>query len=264
MPGALGRRRNGSAPSIVLYPVTGDDVRFTAIRQRPNPWVILAIVLLHIAVFFVLIRALAPQAVESVRREVLAVFDVTDPPPPPPPPPPQVEPQPDEGAQGDPGREAVPKPVTAPEPKTVIRTPQPAPPASSTGSANSAGATGSGTGTGAAGSGTGTGAGGSGSGQGGGQPVTKPRLLRDIRDAGAFPVPPGGRAARIGKSVIVRLDVSAAGRATACSVYRPSPFPETDAAVCRLAIEQTRFEPARNRDGEAVASVFYYQQRFFN
>ena len=246
--------------------MTGDDTRFTALKPRPNPWVIVAIVLIHIAIFFVLIRALAPQAVEGVRREVMAVFDVTDPPPapPPPPPPPQMEPQRDEGAQGDPGREAVPKPVTAPEPKVVIRTPSPAPRASSTGTANSSGATDSGTGTGAAGSGLGTGSGGSGSGQGGGQPVTKPRLLRDIRDASAFPVPPGGRAARIGKSVIVKLDISAEGRATACSIYRPSPFPETDAAVCRLAIDQTRFEPARNRAGDPVASVFYYQQRFFN
>ncbi|MEP2546761.1 MAG: TonB family protein, partial [Qipengyuania citrea] len=102
-----------------------------------------------------------------------------------------------------------------------------------------------------------------GGGQGGGA-ATKPQLVRAITDASAFPVPPGGRTARIGQSVIVRLSVSAQGRATRCSIYRPSPFPETDATVCRLALEQLRFEPARDRAGNPVAAEFYYQQRFFN
>ena len=241
-----------------------EDMQFIAMRQRPNPWVILAIVLIHLAIFYVLVRSLAPSAVASVERQVVAVFDVSQPPPAPPPPPPPVETQPDEGAQGDPGREAVPRPVTAPQPPRVLREDRPAPRASSTGTANTSGATDSGSGTGAGGSGPGTGAGGSGGGQGGGVAVTEPRLLRDIRDAGAFPVPLGGREARIGKSVIVKLEISEQGRATACSIYRPSPFPETDAAVCRLAIEQTRFEPARDANGEAIAAPFYYRQRFFN
>ncbi|WP_156488830.1 MULTISPECIES: TonB family protein, partial [unclassified Erythrobacter] len=113
------------------------------------------------------------------------------------------------------------------------------------------------------GTGEGTGSGDGGGGQGGGA-ATKPQLVRAITDASAFPVPPGGRAARIGQSVIVRLSVSAQGRATRCSIYRPSPFPETDATVCRLALEQLRFEPARDRAGNPVAAEFYYQQRFFN
>ncbi len=236
-------------------------LRFGSAKTCPNPWVILAIVLIHLAIFYVLVRSLAPSAVASVEREVIAVFDVSQPTPAVPPPP--VEPRADEGAEGDPGREAVPRPVTAPQPPRVLRDDMPAPRASSTGAANSSGATDSGSGTGAGGNGLGTGAGGSGGGQGGGA-LTKPRLLRDIRDASAFPIPPGGREARIGKSVIVKLQVSAEGRATACQVYRPSPFPETDAAVCRLAIEQTRFEPARDANGDPVAAPFYYHQRFFN
>ncbi|MDG6077960.1 TonB family protein [Erythrobacter litoralis] len=236
--------------------------KFSEGRVRPNVWVIIATILLHLAILYAFIRALAPETVASVEGEVMAVFDVSDsvteatPPPDP-------EPQADEGAQGEPGREAVPRPVTAPQPKQVLREDRPAPRASSTGEASTTGATASGEGTGAGGSGFGTGAGGSGSGQGS-VAVSKPQLLQDIRDIRAFPIPPGGRQARIGESVIVRLQVSAQGRATSCSIYQPSPFPETDATVCRLAIEQTRFEPARDANGVPVAASFYYRQRFFN
>lgn len=243
--------------------MNSNDIRFSSARKRPNGWVILAIVLIHLAVFYVLIRSLAPNAVASVQREVLSVFDIADAPPPPPPPPAVPEPQLDEGAQGDPAPEAVPQPVAAPSPRRIVRQDPPAPRASSTGAAVRSGASDDGDGTGGRGTGSGTGSGGAGDGRGG-IAITKPQLLRDISDASAFPVPPGGRQARIGKFVDVRLQVSAQGRATSCSIYRPSPFPETDAAVCRLAIEQTRFEPARDANGNPVAAPFYYRQRFFN
>ena len=137
------------------------------------------------------------------------------------------------------------------------------PRASSTGTANTSGARDQGDGTGAEGSGLGTGSGRSGGGRGG-VAVTKPVLVQSITDASAFPIPPGGREARIGESVIVRFGVSAEGRVTSCSVYRPSPFPETDAMVCTLARDQVRFEPARDANGDPVASTFLYRQRFFN
>ena len=229
-------------------------------KRRPNPWVIALIVLIHVGIFYVLVRSLAPNAVAGVEQTVVSAFTVTVTAPEEEPEPTAPEP---EGAQGDPGREAVPDAVTAPEPKQRVRKDPPAPRASSTGTADSAGATDEGQGTGRAGSGEGTGSGEGGGGQGGGV-ATKPVLTRAITDASAFPVPPGGRSARIGKSVIVKLTVSAAGRATRCSVYRPSPFPETDAAVCRLALEQLRFEPARDGSGAPVSATFYYQQRFFN
>lgn len=242
--------------------MSADTTSFSATRKRPNVWLILAIVLFHLLVFYGLIRAFAPDVVASVERSVVSTFTVTVTTPEEPEPP-MVEPQPDEGAQGDPGREAVPKPDTAPEPPIRIREDRPAPRASSTGTAETSGATNAGNGTGAAGSGTGTGAGRGGGGQGG-VAATKPVLVRSITDARAFPPPPGGREARIGKSVIVRLSVSADGRVTGCSIHTPSPFPETDAAVCRLAMDQVRFEPARDANGNPVKSVFYYRQRFFN
>ncbi|MBO6767586.1 MAG: TonB family protein [Erythrobacter sp.] len=232
--------------------------RYAQTKKRLNPWVIALIILLHIGLFYVLIRSLAPSAVAGVERSVVSAFSVTVVAPDPEP----VEPEP-EGAQGDPGREAVPAPVTAPEQQRPLREDPPVPRAASTGTAATSGATEEGQGTGRSGQGEGTGSGEGGSGQGGGV-VTKPVLTRAITDARAFPVPPGGRQARIGQSVIVRLTVSAQGRATRCSIYRPSPFPETDAAVCRLALDQLRFEPARDSRGRPVAATFYYQQRFFN
>ncbi len=221
----------------------------------------MAIVLIHIGFFYILIRSLAPDAVAAVERSVVSVFTVTVTAPPEETP--VVEPEPDEGAQGDPGEEAVPKPVTAPKPERQLREDRPQPRVTSTGTENTSGATQAGNGTGAAGNGLGTGAGRGGSGQGG-VAATKPVLVRSITDVSAFPIPPGGRQARIGESVIVRLTVSAQGRVTACSIYRPSPFPETDAKVCELAYQQVRFEPARDASGNPVPAPFFYQQRFFN
>lgn len=243
--------------------MSAQATRYSATKQRPNLWLVLAIVLFHVLVLYGLVRVFAPDVVASVEQSVVSTFTVNVTAPPPEPEPPVVEPEPDEGAQGDPGKEAVPKPDTAPEPKVPIRKDPPAPRASSTGTADTSGATNSGSGTGAAGSGMGTGAGRGGGGQGG-VAVTKPVLIQSITDASAFPVPPGGRKERIGKSVIVRLSVSPQGRVTACSIHTPSPFPETDAVVCRLAADQVRFEPARDALGQPVKSTFYYRQRFFN
>ncbi len=238
--------------------------RYAAIRKRPNPWVILLIVVIHVVIFYFLIRSLAPSAVASVEQSVVSTFSVTVTVPEEEPDPPASEPEP-EGAHGDPGREAVPRPVTAPTPAVRVQEDRPIPRASSTRVASASGSSEAGTGTGAAGSGLGTGSGRGGSGQGGGGAITKPEIVSGrLNSARDFPIPPGGREARIGSSVIVKLTVLPEGRATNCSVYRPSSFPETDAAVCRLVVERLRFRPATNAAGEPVAAPFYYQQRFFN
>ena len=177
--------------------------------------------------------------------------------------PPEEPEQLDEGMQGNPGKEAVSQPVSAPTPQIPPERPRDLPQAASSGDANTSGGTLGGDGAGAIGKGDGTGAGDEGSGQGSTM-ARKPVLIRSITDASAFPIPPGGRQARVGESVIVRLMVSTQGRVTSCSIYRASPFPETDATVCKLAYEQIRFEPARDSNGDPVAAVFYYRQRFFN
>jgi protein TonB len=223
---------------------------------------IAAIIALHVAALYGLAVAFAPDMTASVQRTVVSAFTVTVTAPADEPPP-AAQPQPDEGAAGDPGKQAVPRPVAAPTPRVVVKPETPLPPASADGSQNTSGARQSGDGTGAAGSGVGTGSGQGGNGTGGGS-ARKPELIATITDARAFPVPPGGRKARIGKSVIVRLSVSAQGVPTQCSVYRPSPFPETDRVVCDLALRQVRFKPALDHNGNTVASTFYYKQEFFN
>ncbi len=233
---------------------------FTASRRRPRPGLIVLIVLGHLAVLYGLTRALAPDFTAQVERSVVTAFTVTVTTPQEPPP---SEPEADEGAQGEAGERATPRPVAAPPPKLPTPQDPPLPRVSSTGEESASGAQATGEGTGGAGSGLGTGSGGIGSGSGGAA-ATRPVLIRSITDASAFPIPPGGRAARVGQSVVVKLIVSPQGRVTSCAVYRPSPFPETDAAVCRLAFEQLRFEPARDRAGNPVAAPFYYRQRFFN
>ncbi|MDJ0643873.1 MAG: hypothetical protein QNJ15_13755, partial [Erythrobacter sp.] len=205
--------------------------RYTSrLRKRPSWPLLVAIVLFHIAVFYGLARALAPDFTASVERDVVSAFTVTITAPPEPPPP-ENRPEPDEGAQGDPGEEAVPQPVTAPSPR-IERQPQPRPRASSTGTASRSGARESGEGTGAAGSGDGTGSGNRGSGQGG-IAVTRPSVRSGSLDtASDFPVPPGGRQSRFGKSVTVAFTVTTDGRARNCSVARSGVDPETTSLVC--------------------------------
>jgi len=217
------------------------------------------VALVLVALFLLLIRALAPaftaQAVQTIGR-TLSVTITT----PPPPPEPAAQPEP-VGAAGEAGKKAMPREVALPKPPVAIAS-APAPQASSTGSADSSGARDAGAGTGAGGTGSGTGLGGIGSGTDGG--ASKPvHISGRIDKAADFPVPPGGREAWIGKAVILALTISPEGRATACRVYKSSGLPETDAVTCRLAQQRLRFRPALNAAGEPVTGTFYWQQKFF-
>lgn len=238
------------------------DVSFLETRRRPRWWVIVLIALGHIAAIYGLVRIFAPDTMASVERTVLSTFNVTISAPPPPPPP-AVDPEPDEGAAGEEGTRAIPKPITAPAPEIMPR-PTPVPRASSTGVANASGARESGEGTGAAGTGSGTGSGRGGGGQGSGVAVTKPvKIAGDINSASDFPVPPGGRSTRFGSQVIVYMTVGPDGRASQCRVTQPSGDPLADDTVCRLAVERFRFRPATNSNGEPVAATYGWQQRWF-
>ena len=239
------------------------DHRTFQSRPRRLSWPLIAgIVVLHVAALYGLARALAPDFTASVEREVLSTFAVTITAPPDPPPP-DNQPEPDEGAQGDPGREAVTQPVTSPPPRMRVKQDRPLPRAASTGTANQSGAAAAGDGTGAAGSGTGAGSGNSGSGRGG-VAVTKPvHISGRIDNARDYPVPPGGRAARRGTQVIVRVTVGTDGRARGCSVYRPSPDPEADRITCQLVEARLAFRPATDASGNPVAAPFYWRQQWF-
>lgn len=229
-------------------------------RRRPSLPLLAGIVLLHIAALYGLAQALAPDFTASVEKQVVSAFIVTVTTPPPPP---ENQPEPDEGAQGDPGKDAVPQPVTQPPAPRDLREETPRPRASSTGTASRSGATSAGEGTGAAGSGFGTGSGNSGGGRGG-VAVTKPvHISGSIDNARDFPVPEGGRSARQGTEVIVRVIVGIDGRARDCTIYRPSPDPEADRITCQLVESRLGFRPATDAAGNPVAAPFYWRQRWF-
>lgn len=234
-------------------------------RARPKrlSWpLIAAIVVLHIAALYGLARGLAPDFTAVVEREVVSAFTVTITTPPDPPPP-ENQDEPDEGAQGDPGRDAVAQPVTRPDTKIELKQDDRRPRASSTGTASDSGAADAGAGTGAAGSGLGTGSGNSGSGRGG-VAVSKPvHISGSIDNARDFPVPPGGRATRRGNQVIVRVIVGTDGRARDCSIYRASPDAEADRITCQLVETRLGFRPAMDANGNPVAAPFYWRQEWF-
>lgn len=235
--------------------------RYSRVRRRWSWPLLIAIAAIHVAALYWLAHALAPDMAQRVEREVIAAFDVsaTEPPPPPP----ENRPEPDEGAQGDAGQKAVAASRSAPPSKLPLPEVQPLPRAASTGAASRSGAAESGDGTGAAGSGLGTGSGNSGQGAGG-VAVSRPvHISGSINNARDYPTPPGGREARRGTEVIVKVTVGANGRARDCSVYRASPDPEADRITCQLVVERLGFRPARDASGNPVDAPFYWRQRWF-
>lgn len=234
---------------------------FNRQRRRPSLPLLAGIVLLHIAALYGLARGLAPDLTASVQKQVVSAFTVTVTTPLPPPP--ENQPEPDEGAQGDPGEKAVAQPVTQPKPPRNLREEQPRPQAASTGTASRSGAAEAGEGTGAAGTGLGTGSGNQGNGRGG-VAVTRPvHISGSIDNARDFPVPPGGRSARQGTEVVVRVIVGTDGRARGCTIYRPSPDAEADRITCQLVESRLGFRPAMDREGNPVAAPFFWRQRWF-
>ena len=233
---------------------------FASASRRPKPGTLGLIVLMHALAIYALAKVFAPQMTDSIEESVLSSITVTvetkqyTPPP---------EPEPDPGTAGDEGKEAVPKAVVAPEPKLVIKPNPPAPKASSTGLADTSGARDAGAGTGGGGTGSGTGSGAGGGGQGGGVATPPVHISGGISNARDYPVPPGGREARIGSEVIVRVTVGIDGRASNCSIFRPSSDSEADRITCRLVVERLRFRPATDSSGNPVPAPFYWRQRWF-
>ncbi|MXO89294.1 energy transducer TonB [Pontixanthobacter aquaemixtae] len=234
--------------------------KYSTIKRKPRVSTIIIIVLLHILAIYGLTRAFAPQAVESVERSIISAFTVTITAPEEAPPP-EAEPIPDEGAAGDAGKKAKPKPVAAPE--TPLKPNWPMPKASSTGTANASGAKEAGDGTGAAGTGDGTGSGRGGGGQGGVTIATKPSVRSgELNTASDFPVPEGGRETRFGKSVTVHFTVGIDGVAKNCSVARSGVDSATTALVCPLVVRKIRFNPAKRSDGTLAEARYGYRVDF--
>lgn len=227
-------------------------------KPRGPRWPLLTgIVIFHVFALYGLSRFLAPEFTASVEREVTNAFTVVVTAPEEP----ETPPEPDEGSAGPAGEEAVPQPVTAPTSR-IQSNPEPRPQASSTGTAQRSGARETGDGTGAQGEGAGTGSGNSGGGQGNGVAV-RPSVASGSLDLRRdFPIPEGGREARFGTSVTVFFTVTPDGRARDCGVTRSSADAESTALVCGLVMEKIRFNPARNRAGEAVEARYGYRVDF--
>ena len=79
-----------------------------------------------------------------------------------------------------------------------------------------------------------------------------------IRDS-----PGGGRQARFGNSVTVAMTVGVDGRPRDCRILRPSPDPQADAIVCRLALERFVFRPATDEQGNPVPATYGWRQDWF-
>jgi protein TonB len=94
--------------------------------------------------------------------------------------------------------------------------------------------------------------------------VTKPeKIAGDIRSAGDYPVPPGGREARFGQAVTIAMTVGVDGRASNCRVVQPSSDPVADRITCQLAVDRFRFRPATDAKGDPVAATYGWRQTFF-
>lgn len=182
------------------------------------------------------------------------LIDVKEIPKPQPPPPPE-DPGKAELEEGAAGKKAEPTPVVAPKPRIEVPATPPvtASPIAGTGSAATAGAATSGTGPGAGGSGTGRGGGGSG---GGGAIGAEAKLL-------------GGNSSKLPSRLLrvfaadrgygyLWLTVAGNGRVTDCSVLQSTGDTEVDQALCNLMIRQSRWEPARDRQGNAITVKVRY------
>lgn len=233
------------------------ETGFLKSKRKLKPGIIALIVLFHVLALYGLTRAFAPQITDTIERGVVEAFTVTVTAPPDDPP--DV---PDEGMQGDAGKDAVPQPVSAPEPRVTPRPERNLPEASSTGDAETSGATSAGDGTGAGGEGAGTGSGDEGSGQGSSMATGPIKIAGTINSARDYPIPDGGREVRVGRTVRIALLVGTDGRPRRCRVFFSSGLPDTDARTCELAMARFRFEPARNARGRPIEAEYGWEQRF--
>lgn len=190
----------------------------------------------------------SPRTVESTPPVLIEVNE-------PPIPPPEPEPGKAKEEEGAAGKKDEPTPIVAPPPKIVVpaKPPVAAAPIAGTGLSPNAGAANAGTGPGAGGSGTGRGGGGSG---GGGGIGSEARLL-------------GGNSAKLPSRILrqfaadrgfgfLLLTISEGGRVSDCNVLQSAGSPEVDQALCNLMLRRSRWEPARDKQGNPISVKLRY------
>lgn len=195
----------------------------------------------------------ADSPLRTGERQTTVLIDIKQLPEPQPPP--EEKPGKAEEEEGAAGKKAEPTPVVAPKPRILVpaNPPVAAAPIAGTGSATTAGAATTGTGPGAGGTGSGRGGGGSG---GGGGIGIEARLL-------------GGNSSRLSSHLLrgfvadrgyghLWLTVSESGRVTDCNVMRTTGDTQVDLALCNLMIQQSRWAPARDRQGRPITVKVRY------
>lgn len=211
-----------------------------------------AALVVHVAIGAAFLTGLVTN-VSQRPSEVLQTFDVTEPPPPPIIFPVEEEPAP-KGDPGEAGKKAEATPIVVPPPKVEVpaRSPVAAAPVAGLGAAPSAGAATAGAGTGAGGSGTGLGGGG----RGGSGIGSEARLL-------------SGNRSRLSRHLLRQfavdhgyahlfLTISPTGRVTNCSVQQGTGSPQVDQQMCAIMLNQSRWTPARDRQGRPIAVQVRY------
>lgn len=206
----------------------------------------------------------------AVVPDALKMFNIAREEPPPPPAKPaspdiekktrKAKPKNAEGAASPANLRNTPTQIVAPPPEIRLPVPPPIPtaPVAGQGSAMAAGATnipGPGTGSGGIGNGLGSGrfGNGTGGGGGGGGRITPARWLSGGIDASDYP--DGAYRSRRGGTVHLRFTVAPSGRVSDCAVTRSSGSRELDNVTCRLIVRRFRYRPARNAEGQPIAST---------
>jgi protein TonB len=220
--------------------------------------------LIHALIGYVLLTGLG-YGPTAVLPDALKLFNVHEEPPPPPAKParPDVEkktrkakPKNAEGAASPANLRNTPTEIVAPPPEIRLPVPPPIPtaPAAGQGSAMAAGAAavpGPGTGSGGIGNGLGSGRFGNGTGGGGGGGLASGArwVSGRIYDSDT------PRDLRRGGVVHLRFTVAPTGRVSDCAVTRSSGNRALDNLTCRLIRERLRYRPARNFEGQPIAST---------
>lgn len=223
-----------------------------------------AVVVIHMAFGYLILTGFGVDVVESAQRKLTAL-NLSPPQPPSPPVEPRLlkskEPQ---GVASAKNLKAKASPVLATKPvlEPPIKSDIPAAQTPRDGTDRSAGASNErGPGSGAGGQGDGSGAGGRGNGGGGLIVVSRARLISGAIDNKDYPR--GAARANIGGTVVAFYTVLANGRVTGCQIRRSSGNGELDATTCRLIEKRFRYDPARDSNGNAIADITGWQQRWW-
>ncbi len=226
----------------------------------------LGVAAVHAVLGYALLTGLGAQFPEQA-QEVLAAFDVTDPPPPPSKPPPEP-PRPqatraplEEGAAAPPNIKSRATEVVAPETEIPIPPPLTVAPLPGIGSdATSGNAPIEGPGTGAGGFGDGTGSGRYGTRPGGGGGGGRPALpIR--RELGTVDCGEQGSTCR-SVEITLRFNVGVDGRVSGCRIVVPSGDGLVDREACPRAERRLRFSPALDVRGRKIPADITWVHEF--